>query len=373
LTVTGGTSPFIFEWSSGDVIEDPQDVAVGEYIVTVTDNNGCIAMATVVIEEPDTLVGNLVSQTIVDCFGEATGTATIEGVGGVGPYDYSWSTSGNTGPMEVGLSAGTYQATITDAHGCTATQIIIIEEVAEITFVPMVDNACAGECNGAVTLEIEGGTGPYTFELDSGNQGALCAGDYALTISDANGCTMEQMNAFSVEEDQALLVVVDETTAEMENGTLGTADITISGGIPPYSFEWVLDGNVVSTAEDPDNLEAGDYVLSVIDANDCQLIFSPIMIEFTTSIFADNGTSITFEIIPNPSTGVFQIAFPESISKQLDVKIVDVLGRQVYYQNRFAEQGTALDFDVSKYAAGVYFVQLSLNGKSITKRVVIQQ
>ena len=96
-----------------------------------------------------------------------------------------------------GLSAGTYSVTVTDANGCTAESSVVLEDPTGIsaTISGVVHVLCNGQSTGSATVSGSGGSGIYTYEWD-GNAGSqtgatatgLIAGQYSVTVTDANGC-----------------------------------------------------------------------------------------------------------------------------------------------------------------------------------------
>ena len=116
VTVSQGTPPYNFNWSTGDTTQNLIDVSAGEYWLTITDQNSCITVDTILLIEPSVIFFD----PIVDppnCPGVENGNIILDISGGVSPYYFTWSNY-ETENMIVGLGAGNYDVTVTDANSC---------------------------------------------------------------------------------------------------------------------------------------------------------------------------------------------------------------------------------------------------------------
>lgn len=265
-TVSGGTGPFSFFWSTGATTQAIAGLGTGTYTVTVTDALGCTGEGTYTLRVIDDLDISFDVEDI-DCNGNETGSATASGSGGDAPYTFAWS-NGATGASISGLTPGTYTVTMTDANNCTAEGSVQINEPAAIVAILTPFPAdCFEAPTGSINLVVGGGTGPFTFNWSNGattqNISGLTAGSYTVTITDANNCIIER--SANVTEAPAINitgVMLDELCNGDENGAV---DITVSGGTPPYTYAWSTGQNI----EDLDNLVVGTYTVTVTDANGC--------------------------------------------------------------------------------------------------------
>ena len=184
--------------------------------------------------------------------------------GGVAPFDYSWS-NGATSEDLAGLGGGTYTVTVTDDNGCIASTMFIVNEPSQVTISGSITNVSTyGGSDGAINITAAGGTGPYSylwedFSTDEDRSG-IVAGTYTVTVTDNNSCSVSA--SFTVTQPQNPLSLsethTDVTCFGFDNGSI---DITVSGGISPFSYLW-NDGN---TNEDRTGLSGGTYTITVTD------------------------------------------------------------------------------------------------------------
>jgi len=252
----------------------------GDYYVTVTNGSGCLTIdtATVVAPPPTVL---LISSSPVTCAGACDGTATVGINGGVAPYVIVWDPppgGGQGTPLATGLCAGVYTVTVSDAGGCDTTASVLIVEPLPLDVTSIViDIGCSGQCDGNITLAPFGGVAPYTFfwsPVPVNGQGSsaafgLCAGDFIVTITDANGCSIT--NTYTIIEPAPLQVSVS-TTPSTCPACDGTATTVVTGGTGPYEFSWVVAGVEVDSVQNPVDLCGGLYTLTVVDANFCFVV-----------------------------------------------------------------------------------------------------
>jgi gliding motility-associated-like protein len=196
-TVSGGTSPYSYSWNSlpAQTTATATGLKAGAYIITVTDANICTANTTVTITSPSAITVAMV-KTDVLCNGGSSGTATATPSGGTTPYTYSWNTSPlQTTATATGLAAGSYIVTVTDANLCTAPGNIAITEPAVMVLDPTPKDAlCPDSHDGAITINVTGGTSPYTvLWSDPGaptslSRTGLDTATYSVIVTDANAC-----------------------------------------------------------------------------------------------------------------------------------------------------------------------------------------
>ncbi|MEI6436323.1 MAG: T9SS type A sorting domain-containing protein, partial [Bacteroidota bacterium] len=194
VTVSGGTSPYTYLWSNSQTTATTTGLSAGQYTVTVTGTGGCKAIALATITQPDLLIAQIVASTNATCNGLSNGTATVNATGGITGYTYLWSNLQTTATA-TGLSQGTYTVTVTDTHNCTATANVSITQSSLLSASVTVNQnvTCYGGNDGIATVTVSGGAQPFIINWSNGSSGTvatgLTAGNYQITIFDANGCT----------------------------------------------------------------------------------------------------------------------------------------------------------------------------------------
>jgi gliding motility-associated-like protein len=291
--VTGGTSPYTYNWSNGQTTQSSSSLGAGSYTVNVTDANGCTGSATVAITQSASLTLN-VAPTHISCNGISNGSASVSVSTGTPPYTYNWSNGGTTATVN-NLSAGTYTITVTDAINCQGTTTVTITEPVVLTasILASSDALCNGTSSGSAEATASGGTAPYTY-LWSNNgttalQSTLPAGTYFVVVTDTNGCA--DSATVTIAEPPAITLSAQATVASCVGEAQGAASVTASGGIPPYSYAW--NSNPVQTTSSATNLPAGNYIASVTDSNGC-VVSTSVTILAHPQPSVDAGDDVTY-------------------------------------------------------------------------------
>jgi gliding motility-associated-like protein len=269
VTPTAGTSPYTYLWSPGGATTATAgNLLAGNYVVTVTDVNGCTATSTAVVANISGPTATTQS-TNSTCFGSNNGTAKATPAGGTGAYTYNWLAGGSTAVTIGSLSPGTYTVTVTDAAGCTITSTAVTTEPPKINVSVGVTNAACGATDGTASVTASsGGTGTLTYSWTPGGSAAttitaLAAGTYTVLVTDATGCTTSTT---------ALVNSTGGVTANIQSHldatcvTPGNAVVNTTGGLAPFTYSWSPSGGTAATAN---NLLAGTYTVVVTDANNC--------------------------------------------------------------------------------------------------------
>lgn len=268
VSVNGGTLPYRYSWSNGNISQDIIDVKAGKYVLTIKDANGCTDSLSTTINQNPLLTVDVKSQDI-KCFGQKSASVSLTTQGGVAPYTYKWSNGAIT-PLIVGLGAGNYSATVTDARGCS--KIVGAQVIEPSKFVTVLESdgniKCAGEATGFINVRSSGGVTPYRYKWSNGdttrNLNKVPAGAYSLVATDAHGC-LQNVTAKLIQPTASNYSIKAVTNVSCNGESTGAVDIIVSGGVGPYVYKW---SNGAST-HDLDGVPAGKYSVQISDANGC--------------------------------------------------------------------------------------------------------
>jgi gliding motility-associated-like protein len=263
----------------------------GTYNVIVVGPGGCQVPLTINIGEPAGISVSLTPNN-VSCFGGGDGSINSSVSGGSTPYTYTWD-NGSTTAVASNLTAGNYCLTVTDDNGCTANDCEVISEPTALSLAfSTTDATCNGTCDGTATAVVGGGTAPYSYNWSglagntSSTANSICDGTYDLIVTDAEGCTISELD-WVISEPVALTTVVtaiDETCYGVCDGSITIVSNTgvsfsINGGTTFSANNIYTDlctGTYEVVVEDPNGCSVtSTHVISGPDAVDAFFIFGP--------------------------------------------------------------------------------------------------
>ena len=269
IAANGGTAPYNYSLNGvNNTTGVFNNLSAGSSTVSITDAKGCQASIVIIVSQPTQLAGSS-TVTNVACFGTNTGAATIVATGGTSPYSYSLNGTSNNNGIFNNLAAGSFTATITDAHGCVITQTLTINQPARLVGAATSTNVtCYGSNNGSSTISAAGGKTPYTFVLNgssnsSGIFNSLAASTYTATVTDANGCTANVSIVITQPAALAATVAsVNGTCAGANNGSITLSNPTGGSG----NYQYNLNGGAWQSSLSFTGLATGNYDVQMRDA-----------------------------------------------------------------------------------------------------------
>ncbi|MBI5914271.1 MAG: hypothetical protein HY842_02770, partial [Bacteroidetes bacterium] len=271
LTVNDGTPPFTFAWSNGATTEDVSGLAIGTYTVTVTGANGCSSTGSAAVTDatpPMSAPGTPAANTAC---GSPNGGVDLMPVGGIPPLGFAWSNGSSLEDL-TGVSAGTYNVTVTDVNGCSTTASFTVADQPSVPSPSLtVTAATCGLSNGAVNLSVSGGAPPYSYTWSNGatteDLANVPAASYTVTVTGSNGCTATA--TATVPGNNVSITLSGGTSANTTcSGGNGAVNLSVMPAVPPagsYIFAW----SNGATTEDISGLAPGNYAVTVSLGTGC--------------------------------------------------------------------------------------------------------
>ncbi|PLX23500.1 MAG: hypothetical protein C0597_00930, partial [Marinilabiliales bacterium] len=311
VTVTGGTSPYTYAWTTSDGsglvpdAEDQSDLRAGKYDLTVTDDNSCTATTSITILEPTAI--NIAETEVNDisCNGLSDGSIDITVSGGTVAtvYTYNWSTSDGSGEVpgdedQTGLGAGTYDLTVTDDNLCTENISIAISE-------------------------------PPAISIDSENS----------------------------------------TPVSPSSGIDGTLTVTASGGTGVLSYT-LNEDDITNITGVFTELDTGDYTVKVTDENGCEITSNIITLDFNVGVI-NISNSDKIKLYPNPTSDRLFIEIDFDY-EDLKMEIISISGQLILNKEIESHGNSKEEVDLSEYPKGIYFIRI-YNGDFDYKAKILLQ
>lgn len=429
-----------FDWND-DNIQSIRTVTVQNdisYMLTITNADGCTASQSVFLDVSENITF-MAMVSDISCSGATDGSISLGDISNP-DITFIWS-NGSTGTVIDNLSPGNYTVEASGTGLCSNTQVYTIEAPSALEISQTVTPAaCFNQNSGSIQITPNGGTAPYQFTWSNGSTGPvqqnLIAGNYTLTLTDINNCTLTE--SFTISQPPAILVNSMVTQISCNGAQDGGIRLNPGGGSGEYTFDW-SNGN---TTNQISGVGAGNYSVAVTDAEGCSTTASffledPLAIDFNVSAIeptnGNNGSilavpfggtppymlswntgstsfqivnlppdvytvSVTdsegctgeetiflgvtssvetdlvnnFEIWPNPNDGRMEVLLERSISDQFSLSLIAITGKKIWEQTYSAAQ-VKESLTFSNLAAGVYFLQYRGQDDLQIKRVMVSK
>lgn len=276
VTPNSSFPPFDFAWDSGQATARIANLEPGDYTVTVTDAATCDTVITYTVESPteiqiDTFI------TMPTCNGGTDGAIMLNVMGGTPPYQFNWQNTGFTDDNTlINIPNGDYQVFVRDFNNCQIDLTIPVRELALVldpSVVAVTPPSCNGFSDGSIEVVVANGLPPYQYDWNDGlgfrsdnSLTQVAAGTYIVNIRDANLCT--GTFEFVMEDFPPITLMVDQVNASCNGVADGSILLIPDGGVGDFKYAW---SNGLTFPEITD-LASGDYTVTVIDGNGCELI-----------------------------------------------------------------------------------------------------
>jgi PKD repeat protein/thiol-disulfide isomerase/thioredoxin len=382
---TGGAYSWSWDFGDGTSSTDQNSTHIysndGTYNVCLTAVNGCgsetICQEITVETAVTAIVVNGTSSNIT-CFGGSDGSIALDVTGGTGGYTYLWTGPGGFSSAEKdlnGLVQGAYSVQVTDNNGNQFSYTIELGQPDELGLnATLFDQLnCYGDATGQITVDVFGGVAPYSYiwSTDPSAESTienLTAGYYSVVVIDANGCEHVSEEYSIVEPTPISLNSLTIENSSGVNATDGHIEITITGGTPPYNYNW---SNGAAT-EDLQDLEPGTYFVEVTDANGCVFESGDIEVSFSVGL-NDPTLSNAIQLMPNPANDIVMIKWELTYTTDLLLQVYNGVGQLIQSSVELSAKKGNQQLNVSTWESGLYFVAISDHKTQSIKKLMIQK
>ena len=289
LTISGGDMPYVYEWQNdlGEVVsntKDPDNLTSGTYTLKISEASGNTLSKVFIVDsesnlDMDLLVLSDFNGFGVSCSGGSDGILRAVGLNSDGNFMYEWTRDNVLMGTEANLNnvgEGVYTATVTDGMGCMVTSTVELMAPSLLTIEPTItDVSCPEGEDGEIRVQVAGGVPgqSYTYQWNDNNASTgarirrLTAGEYSVTATDNNGCTVTDTHAVGTPEPLSVMLESEAATERNGQGCNGAISANVNGGTAPYSFDWKQEPG--ETGSSLNNACPGEFILVVTDANGC--------------------------------------------------------------------------------------------------------
>ena len=352
ISASGGTTPYTYHWGSTTTNSNTQSgFPAGTYTMTVSDAGACSVVLIDSVTRPSAIVV-LPIDTNVTCPGGNDGSIHLSVSGGTPGYSYSWVGAAQTTQVVTGLSANTYQVTVTDSKGCKKDTFTTLTSPPPFVInKSTIPDSCSYSSDGSANIVVTGATPGYRYKWSTGDSissvSNLSAAVYHFSVTDTLGCLYT--DTIEVSAPLPISLTPAATPVHCYNDSNGTVAISASGGSPGYTYLW----NTGATTDVINQLKPGSYAVTVTDDKLCTASL--------TSIIVDNPTSLSASTSDTPQAC---LALSDGSA------IIHASGGTPAYSYQWAVGGN--DSIINNLTAGTYMVTVTdANGCLYPDSVVV--
>lgn len=367
--INGGFAPYGIATLDGDIgMEDStffiSNTVGGDLIISVVDSIGCTIEDTVTIDENPPLQLSIDSVASVNCADGTMGFVSLSATGGAPSYDFEQGGNLSNGIFE-NLMSDIYTIAVEDSVGCKSSIEVNIGMIGSLIIAgtEFSDVSCSGGDDGFYSLYIPNHIGDLNWTINGvSNPDSifvnLSASQYTLNAVDSFECTVE----IQVDVNQPNELNAEVVNFDVGDGTNGTITVLVDGGTEPYMYS--IDDKV--TFQDSAvfvNLIPGDYTVTILDANGCEILVTQIISDVDDPVFE------SLIISPNPAFNLLNISVKNGGVEPMQLEVLDLNGRVINtIFPSYIQRSTSID--IQELPSGTYFLKIRNREAFVVKKFV---
>ncbi len=384
VTLGGGTPPYAYAWSTGQFTATLDQIPAGNYQLTVTDANACTHVSAYATATSDSEKPVVEAQDAV-VYLDATGIHTLAdsdvlavlsdncSVASWWFFPLTQVTCQHIGLMPVELNARDGNGNV----GSRIVQLTVVDQTPPTAVCP--DNLTVQACSDATAVQFpqpnfSDACTPFNAihterlsGLDNGSFFPVGITEQVYRFTDQSGNS--SVCSFAVTVLAPVAITAVETTPAKDGQSDGSIIVNITGGVPPYLFNWTRSGETVGYTQNLENVPAGEYVLQITDAHGCVIRTEVIQVGSVLAA-TEPGWAQGLQLLPNPNAGKTQVVFGQVPAGEVRMRATDGLGRLIW-EGRFT-QPERVWIDLSSRPEGAYYLHIFHENEQVTRKLIIQ-
>ncbi len=359
----GGSPAYTYAHDGSVFVTGPTltGIAAGTHTVHIKDSHGCTTDTSIILNEPAALSFTGITIISPTCEGYKDGTVTVNGAGGIAPYQYSTDNiTYNTGNSFPGLAEGSHTFYVRDAHGCVGDTTFSITGYPHILIdtVNTATPSCAGKSDGVIAIKAQNGTPPFKYSIVGNyNQvlpgvfNQLAGGNYTLIITDSNGCRKDTTVNLP-EPDTIVITKILSPNDCYGSDNNGGAAVSVTGGTAPYKYMWSNNAGTESVITGQAN---NDYTVVVTDSHYCtdsatlRIGYDDCCIPYVPNAFSPNNDG---------KNDIFRVKYKGDI-RIIEFSVFNRYGERVFTTS-YSEDGWDGTYKGEPSDMGVYYYYVRL-------------
>lgn len=379
---TGGTAPYLYEWTTGDTSEQINNLIANNYFVKVTDGKGCIVQGSITVQQPN---GVDITETITNptCDNGNDGSVVINITGGTQPFTYSWSSGQSTRDIS-NLTAGNYRFTLVDAQGCTYFKDIVLTNPAPILVDLGNDRTLCNSQSLDLDISINDALAQYVWTSDNGFTSSsptvslTNSGTYNAKIISSKGCVAQDDIIIKTSN-----VNISSEFFLSSQAYLNEEVVLVNASNPlGQNTVWQIPNNVIIVSQTENYIilkfpTIGSYSISLKQTQgDCYALYSKIINVEPKTINSNIGNTSNpfiseFSVTPNPSNGNFNALVKLEESSPIKLRLYALNGQlPLIEKSETGQKNYVVNFNIN-LAAGTYALILETAKQTLVKKIII--